>query len=81
LATALLLAKALAVTLDFVPSSQTVNVGDKVFVYLHVSGIGGFTVGPSVSRFNIDALYGSSIPILQFKSAMFVKAPLMVMVF
>jgi hypothetical protein len=70
-ATVLLVSQAWAVTLDFVPSSQTVNVGDKVVVYLHVSDLGGYAVGPSVGSFDIDVIYGSSSGLLEFKSATF----------
>jgi hypothetical protein len=66
----LLAGQAWAVTLDFVPSSQTVKVGDKVVVYLHVSGIGGYSVGPSVSSFDIDVGYGFNGH-LHFKSAVY----------
>lgn len=61
--------QALAATLDFVPSSQTVKLGSEVVVYLHVSGLTpGTSFDPAVGRFDIDVLYGDLNQTLIFDS-------------
>lgn len=57
------------VTLDIVPSSQTVKVGQQVVVYLHVSGLTPATVDPAVGLFDIDVVFSDANQTLEFKSA------------
>ena len=52
--------EAWAVSLDFVPATQTVMLGDSVMVDLVISGLGN-GVDPSVGDFDLDVTYDSSI--------------------
>ena len=59
-----------AISVDFVPSNQTVKKGDKVVVYLHISGLEpGAIQDQKIGGFDIDI--GFSNQILKFKSVQF----------
>lgn len=55
-----------AVSLDFVPSSQTAGIGGQAAVDLHISGLGAFTA-PSLGTFDLDVTFNPAI--LSFSNA------------
>jgi hypothetical protein len=70
-ATVLLAGQTLAQTLDFVPSYQTVKLGDEVVVCLHCSGLTPDAVDPAVGGFDIDVGYWDPDEILMFREGVF----------
>ncbi len=59
---------ATAITLEFTPSDQEINLGSQVNVDLAISGLGAGTL-PSLSAFDIDIAFDSSI--IAFNNAVF----------
>jgi hypothetical protein len=59
-----------AISVDFVPSNQTVKLGQKVVVYLHISGLEpGDPEDQKVGAFDIDIGFDNQI--LKFKKVQF----------
>jgi hypothetical protein len=59
-----------AISIDFVPSNQTVQLGQKVVVYLHISGLEpGDLEDQKVRAFDIDIGFDNQI--LKFKKVQF----------